>query len=170
RTMHLTNYSVNKHADGYVKNLDTPAAEELAPSPTPTASTRYTSPHSEEEHGEEEDAEAEGECEEAKEEGENHGAPGDSPVSSKWSLTQLRDYFAANGLNYELMMQRIKDLVIKTLISVEPQLVSICHQGCNSRQDAQASAGGFHRQITTAMRGFSHACLSLAFKTQEYIA
>merc|ERR1712151_1258868 len=51
--------------------------------------------------------------------------------ASKWSMQQLRDHFMTEGLDYELMMNRIKDLIVKTLIAVEPPIVSAWHQGAN---------------------------------------
>jgi tubulin polyglutamylase TTLL4 len=36
----------------------------------------------------------------------------------------LARYFAKNGINFEVVMHRIKDVIIKTLISVEPAIVA----------------------------------------------
>merc|ERR1712019_328434 len=49
----------------------------------------------------------------------------------KWSLQELREHFLSEALDYELMMTRIKDLVIKSLIAVEQVEVSGWHQGAN---------------------------------------
>jgi len=51
--------------------------------------------------------------------------------SSKWSLKQLREHFKATGQDYDLMMARIKELVIKSLLSVEPVIASTWHSGAN---------------------------------------
>merc|ERR1712137_1115099 len=51
------------------------------------------------------------------------------------SFQQLREYFAAHGLDYTLMMDRIKDLIVKAVISVEPAIVSVFHQGANFHGD-----------------------------------
>lgn len=110
RTMHLTNYSVNKHAKGYAKNLD---------GLSPERSTRQGAADAPVVCGEE------GEEEEAKE-----VAVGGEP-SSKWSLKQLREHFMVAGLDYAGLMKRIKDLVIKTLIAAEPSIASAWHQGAN---------------------------------------
>ena len=65
RFIHLTNYSINKRADDYVK------------------------------------------------------AEGDEDAS-KWNLMQLRNWFSKNGINYNQVFNRIKDVVIKTCIAHEP--------------------------------------------------
>ncbi|KAL4432998.1 hypothetical protein ABPG74_005371 [Tetrahymena malaccensis] len=73
RFVHLTNYSVNKHAKKFVKN---------------------TNP------------EADGE-------------------GSKWSLTALKAKYKQMGINVEELFGRIKDIIIKTCISAEPQMLDI---------------------------------------------
>lgn len=54
--------------------------------------------------------------------GNEDGEDGES--ASKWNLAQLKNYFEKIGINYQTIMHRIKDVVIKTLISVEPHIVS----------------------------------------------
>lgn len=71
--IHLTNYSVNKKNDEYIKNTGTKVEAE---------------------------------------------AQDDS--ASKWNLAQLAKYFEKCGINYQAVLHRIKDVIIKTLISVEP--------------------------------------------------
>ncbi len=66
--MHLTNYSVNKHNEEYVKSS------------------------------------------------------GESDDASKWNLAQLKKHFEKMGVDYQLVMHRVKDVMIKTLISVEPHI------------------------------------------------
>jgi len=39
-------------------------------------------------------------------------------------LAQLKRHFDKNGINYQSVLTRIKDVIIKTLISVEPHIVS----------------------------------------------
>lgn len=68
RTMHLTNYSVNKKAEGFVKNQDT----------------------------------------------------GDGTPASKMSLAELKAYASKAGWDYDLVMSRTKDVIIKTLIAMAP--------------------------------------------------
>mmetsp|Transcript_81218 Transcript_81218/g.143219 ORF Transcript_81218/g.143219 Transcript_81218/m.143219 type:complete len:816 (+) Transcript_81218:109-2556(+) len=138
RMMHLTNYSVNKHAAGYKQNLDgAPAVESTARSPSPEAEAGAGEDASDNEA--DSDAGQEGEdVPEAEEQGE----PGDGAEeteaqskaeeqASKWSLRQLQDYLTANGKDYKLAMARIEDLIIKTLISAEPQIVNMWQQGAN---------------------------------------
>lgn len=69
RFVHLTNYSVNKRADDYVKADN------------------------------EED---------------------DDENACKWNFYQLRKWFEKNGIDFNTVLNRIKDVVIKTLIAHEP--------------------------------------------------
>ena len=69
--MHLTNYSVNKRADDYVKSGD-------------------------------KDVDGEDAC--------------------KWNLHQLKNWMHKNGIDYQMVLARIKDVVIKTCIAHEPQI------------------------------------------------
>ena len=46
------------------------------------------------------------------------------PVDSKWSLKQLREEYARLGIDYVEVFGRIKDVCIKTLMSVEPYIIS----------------------------------------------
>jgi len=48
----------------------------------------------------------------------------DSENASKWNLAQLKNYFEKVGINFKTVMHRIKDVIIKTLQSVEPHIVS----------------------------------------------
>lgn len=85
--IHLTNYSVNKHNDDYVKN---------------TGATKSA------------------------DEAEDENA-------SKWNLAQLARYFEKIGINFKAVMHRIKDVIIKTLISVEPHIVSTTSRATRHR-------------------------------------
>jgi tubulin polyglutamylase TTLL4 len=49
---------------------------------------------------------------------------GDTPNSSKWNLLQLKTQFEKMGLDFKATKNRIKDVIIKTLISVEPHIVN----------------------------------------------
>lgn len=72
--IHLTNYSVNKKNDEYVKSKGVDKQEE------------------------------------------------DADSASKWNLAQLKRYFDKIGVDYPTVMHRIKDVIIKSLISVEPHI------------------------------------------------
>ena len=48
----------------------------------------------------------------------------DGANSSKWDFKQLRRAYQKQGLNFSYVMAQFKDLIIKTLISVEPHIVS----------------------------------------------
>lgn len=47
-----------------------------------------------------------------------------SELSSKWNLLQLKTQFDKMGLDFKATKHRIKDVIIKTLISVEPHIVN----------------------------------------------
>jgi|TARA_B110001450_G_C17573973_1_gene461996 tubulin polyglutamylase TTLL4 len=70
RFIHLTNYSVNKKSEDFVKS----------------------------------------------------GAKGDDDGedASKWNLFQLKHWMTKNGIDYEAVRQRMKDVIIKTCIAHEP--------------------------------------------------
>jgi tubulin polyglutamylase TTLL4 len=51
-------------------------------------------------------------------------AEGDGQNSSKWNLLQLKTQFDKMGLDFKGTKQKIKDVIIKTLISVEPHIVN----------------------------------------------
>ena len=82
RFVHLTNYSVNKNSDEFVK-------------PTSNA--------------------------------EGNGVA-NVEDASKWTLTQLKQYFRDHGVDELKVMEDIKDCCVKTLISAEPHIASMCHQ------------------------------------------
>jgi tubulin polyglutamylase TTLL4 len=86
RYVHLTNYSVNKKADTYVKNK----GEKQTPEQVEAAK-----------------------AEEAKEE-----------MEFKWSLKQLKEEWEKMGISYADIFAKIKDLCVKTLMSVEPVICS----------------------------------------------
>jgi hypothetical protein len=83
KTVHLTNYSVNKQSEKFVQNTD--QKEQAC-------------------NGEEGD---ENEIPEAS----------DGAQASKWSFAELRRYFDAHDLDYNLCFDRIKDMTIKTLLA-----------------------------------------------------
>jgi len=143
RTMHLTNYSVNKHSDCYVKNLD---GAKMGSAPVLEG----------EESGEEDNvhgiaSKATGDGQEEPDDEECCGGEGgdddddgsklpdgtasadarDSQSAFKWSFSQFREYCAETSQDYELLMDRVTDLIIKTLLSVEAPIVNNWHQGAN---------------------------------------
>ena len=58
----------------------------------------------------------------------NNFVANDDPVDDykghKWSLMALKDYLRLNGINCDLIFERIEDLVIKTIISTESLVYS----------------------------------------------
>jgi tubulin polyglutamylase TTLL4 len=106
QTMHLTNFSVNKHSEAYVPNLDSQSQVTSDACPSQPL----------------EGQESDGDCE---------GASQSKVHPSKWSFSQLREYLLSTGKDYDMMMERIKDLIIKTLIAVETPIVNACQVAAN---------------------------------------
>jgi tubulin polyglutamylase TTLL5 len=52
--------------------------------------------------------------------------PTDDHVGSKWSLISLREYLKLQGINEQLIFERIDDIIIKAVLSVE----SLIYQAC----------------------------------------
>lgn len=129
RTMHLTNYSINKHAEKYVQNMDMQSPRDSAQdfdegSPTHVQSIREVNYKQDVES----DADDFG-CTDAG----LQGCPDSAGhrFHSKWSLQELRDFFKQERLDFNLMMSRIKDVIIKSLIAVEPEIANAWHQGAS---------------------------------------
>jgi tubulin polyglutamylase TTLL4 len=138
RTMHLTNYSINKHAAAYVKNQDEVGADVSSPRNGQLGSTTFSmsptlsmSPKASRDEGEDreevEEDDGDRENEDGEEEGE--GQQSSDGVPSKWCLADLRQYFKDNGWDFDLTLARIQDLAVKTIISVEPEIVQVLHRG-----------------------------------------
>ena len=92
----MTNYSINKKSDDYIKNSG--GADQ------------------------------------------NGQAGGD--LASKWNLAQLKLHFDKIGVNYNTVMHRIKDVIIKTLISVEPHIVAT-YSRCTKHRNVCFELYGF---------------------------
>eukprot|EP00929_Paragymnodinium_shiwhaense_P096941 TRINITY_DN5869_c0_g1_i2.p1 TRINITY_DN5869_c0_g1~~TRINITY_DN5869_c0_g1_i2.p1 ORF type:complete len:695 (-),score=158.93 TRINITY_DN5869_c0_g1_i2:161-2245(-) len=121
RTMHLTNYSVNKLSPDFVQNKDVKSKK----------------------------AAAEGD--------ENEGAAaGGEDLASKWSLKELKEYFAKKGLDYNLMYDRIKDVAIKTLIAVEEPMMGEWSKGLDDEE-----AGWLARGISGAHNSSTNSCFEI---------
>jgi len=124
RTMHLTNYSVNKSSSSFVQNKDGRDSAVMA-----GMKERES-----------------GDCEEATEE----------QRASKWSFSELREYFKTHGHDYAAMTEGIKDLCIKTLLAVEPPLRA---EWCKSLEEedqgwAAKGPGGANRTSCFELYGF----------------
>lgn len=117
RCVHLTNYSVNKLSAAFVQNKDGRDRDDIikrrGAESGAAASTATTATAEEQEGGEGEGDDGDGEGGGAAE------APDEGAPPSKWSLTELRENFAQRGLDYNMMLNDIKDVVIKTLLAVE---------------------------------------------------
>mmetsp|Transcript_16182 Transcript_16182/g.37186 ORF Transcript_16182/g.37186 Transcript_16182/m.37186 type:complete len:991 (+) Transcript_16182:152-3124(+) len=153
RTMHLTNYSVNKTAGSYKKNLD--SVTSTASTTTPTHGLEDHEAEGAEDSGDEacpqEDGhlqDDDGLVDEVSDADENEDAsdeafqePADDGQSaSKWSLKQLKIFLEAKGVDYGFMMTKIKDLIVKSFIAVEPVMVSAFHAGANFTGSAETQA------------------------------
>lgn len=55
---------------------------------------------------------------------DNKGTGETEDNSSKWSFKQLRKAYEENDINYEFVFAQVKDVIVKTLMSVEPHIVS----------------------------------------------
>jgi len=84
------------------------------------------------------------------------GADGEEPRAFKWSLAQLRKHFDQRGLNYDAMFDSIKDLVIKTLIAVEPPMQAEWCTTLEQTEEGWAAQGasGCNRGSCFEMYGF----------------
>lgn len=54
----------------------------------------------------------------------NGAAEGEQENSSKWSIRQLRHVFNKIGIDFEEIWGKIKDLIIKAIIAVDPILAN----------------------------------------------
>lgn len=140
RHIHLTNYSVNKRAAAYVKNLDVQPAQNAVDD-----KSLQDCEASSGDECEGADTAAGEDVESGREDGGQHdgGVQGGSqgPPSSKWSLQQLQTFFQAHGLDYSLVMDRVKDVIIKTVISAEPEIASLWHSGASFRGAGSVARG-----------------------------
>jgi hypothetical protein len=48
----------------------------------------------------------------------------ESLFTSKWSLKMLKEEYEKNGIDFDETFGKIKDVCIKTLMSVEPYIIS----------------------------------------------
>jgi len=81
----------------------------------------------------------------------------EEPGASKWSLGELRAHFTRQGLDYGGMFDRIKDLVIKTLIAVEAPIQAEWSKSLEASEEegwAARGAAGAHRASCFEMYGF----------------
>lgn len=96
RFVHLTNYSVNKKSDVYVKNTN---------SPTKVKTGGAT------------------ETDEKDKQDDEEGKEAQETTESKLSLQQLKQEYQKMGVDYNDVFSRIKDLIIKTCFSAEQPIL-----------------------------------------------
>lgn len=106
RTMHLTNYSVNKLSPDYESNMDSSGGAGGASG----------------EHGGEQ------------------GAGGGG--ASKRSFCELREHFRQHNLDYDTLFDGVRDVIIKTLIAVQPQIRAACACAAADAQHARSGEAG----------------------------
>lgn len=140
RTMHLTNYSVNKQSEKFVKNFDgtiSDCTEATSPQKDSLGegeaeSDSLASLESPLANGDDDIASEDEQRGGSKEEDSHSTSKEGSPQApSKWSLTELKEHFLQEGLDYDLMMKRVKDLVVKSIISAEQVIVTNWHRGAS---------------------------------------
>eukprot|EP00434_Breviolum_minutum_P001191 symbB.v1.2.001043.t1/scaffold56.1/size371842/14 len=149
RTMHLTNYSVNKRSAKYVQNRDGREAPAPATSPEDPAATLELGEDDAEdcptEAGLTDMNESEDESEDTAdgntEAASSSSAPG-GRATSKWTLKDLQEYFESKGLDYPLLFSKIKALIVKSLIAVETPVVSAWHNGANYARRSNGANNG----------------------------
>jgi len=81
----------------------------------------------------------------------------EGPGASKWSLGELRTHFKSQGLDYAATFDRIKDLVVKTLIAVEPPIQAEWTKALEAGDEegwSARGAAGAHRASCFEMYGF----------------
>jgi tubulin polyglutamylase TTLL4 len=64
---------------------------------------------------------------------ENKNNSDDEENSSKWSFASLKQKYAEIGVDWDIVWSRTKDIIIKTLISIEPHVVSQLHKSTPHR-------------------------------------
>lgn len=64
---------------------------------------------------------------------DNKGTGEGEEGSSKWSFKTLKKAYEENGINYDFVFSQVKDVIVKTLISVEPHIVSNLNKSTGSR-------------------------------------
>jgi len=97
-------------------------------------------------------------------EGGNCGEAG----ASKWSLGQLKTHFEKEGWDWDGMMVSIEDLLIKTVIAAEPNIVSAWHQGLNfqgagSIDETFEDAGALQAAEVVGQTRLASSCMASTF-------
>jgi len=79
-------------------------------------------------------------------------ADGDNAEDAcKWNLLQLSTWFAKNGIDYNSVFSRIKDVVIKTCIAHEPQIVG-AYSRCSKNRNVCFEIYGFDILLDNKLR------------------
>ena len=126
RFMHLTNYSVNKKNKAHFKPAHVTATDTYDHSPQQRReAAKFSIDRLEVENDQIEDNKDEGEEEEEEEEEEyfsNRKSNSRGQLNSKMTLAQLWRELLEMGVDPDTVWERIKAVVIKTLLAVEPQI------------------------------------------------
>jgi tubulin polyglutamylase TTLL4 len=67
--------------------------------------------------------------------------PSQDGMGSKWSLKALRAKYLEIGIDYDAIFRKIEDIVIKTMIAVEPHVVNALNQGSKNRSNCFETYG-----------------------------
>ena len=65
---------------------------------------------------------------------DNKGTGEGEETSSKWSFKTLRKAYEECGINYDYVFAQVKDVIVKTLLSVEPHIVSNLNKSAGNKQ------------------------------------
>jgi hypothetical protein len=125
RYIHLTNYSVNKKADAYVKN------DNGSPMKTKGDKNKTIEEGADDSPDKVNDAQSP----------TSPGKPPPMPIESKLSFARLKEEYEKKGVNYEEVMGRIKDVIIKTVLSAEYPILQ--HMGGNKNKNTCFEIYGF---------------------------
>jgi hypothetical protein len=124
KTAHLTNYSVNKH------NLAGFKQPVLQPSQEASAGDVCNAPIEEADDDGEEDDDDIPETSGAIGEGAADSSDVDDSddAGSKWTFTMLRHHFESQGWDWDALWAGIDDVIIKTLLAVEPDVAELVNK------------------------------------------
>eukprot|EP00998_Keelungia_sp_KM082_P009356 NODE_552_length_1818_cov_52.607333_g543_i0.p1 GENE.NODE_552_length_1818_cov_52.607333_g543_i0~~NODE_552_length_1818_cov_52.607333_g543_i0.p1 ORF type:complete len:553 (+),score=127.30 NODE_552_length_1818_cov_52.607333_g543_i0:50-1660(+) len=145
--MHLTNYSVNKHSATFVN-----------PGSSSSSNSKTKKEGDEDEGGDADDPEASVESE-----------------GSKWTLTTLQKYLVSKGYDWNALQSQIQDIVVKTFISIESDVLDSLHEHGTPRRSC-FELFGFDFMVDDKLKVFlieanimpSLACTSPLDKAVKY--
>ena len=111
--VHLTNFSVNKRNPKFVKNNDKGAKRRNRQNSHGPSGHKITDMHDDD--------------------NQSDSSNGDGTDSSKWDFNMLKKAYEKQGSSFSFVHAQIKDVILKTLITVEPHIVSNLQKNPTSR-------------------------------------